>query len=431
MIPCLFGSFFILQPTHSFPHAPFSGHRRRRNAVHRFIFSQRLRRPPVMDKVFNKLRNLDAYPKVNEDFYNRTLAGGVVTVVSAAVMLFLFFSELSLYLYTVTESKLLVDTSRGDTLHINFDVTFPAVRCSILSLDAMDISGEQHLDIRHNIVKKRIDANGNVIEERKDGIGAPKIERPLQKHGGRLGHDEKYCGSCFGAEESDEHCCNSCEEVREAYRKKGWAMTNMDLIDQCQREGYVQRVKDEEGEGCNLQGSLEVNKVAGNFHFATGKSFLQSAIFLADLLALQDNHYNISHRINKLSFGHHFPGLVNPLDGVKWVQGPAHGMYQYFIKVVPTIYTDIRGRVIHSNQYSVTEHFKSSELGVAVPGVFFFYDISPIKVNFKEEHIPFLHFLTNICAIIGGVFTVAGIIDSSIYYGQRTIKRKMELGKFT
>ncbi|CAJ1936033.1 unnamed protein product [Sphenostylis stenocarpa] len=128
-----------------------------------------------MDKVFNKLRNLDAYPKVNEDFYNRTLAGGVVTVVSAAVMLFLFFSELNLYLYTVTESKLLVDTSRGDTLHINFDVTFPAVRCSILSLDAMDISGEQHLDIRHNIMKRRIDANGNVIEERKDGIGAPKV----------------------------------------------------------------------------------------------------------------------------------------------------------------------------------------------------------------------------------------------------------------
>lgn len=32
-------------------------------------------------------------------------------------------------------------------------------------------------------------------------------------------------------------------------------------------------------------------------------------------------------------------------------------------------------------QYSVTEHFKSSELGAAVPGVFFFYDISPIKVR--------------------------------------------------
>lgn len=32
--------------------------------------------------------------------------------------------------------------------------------------------------------------------------------------------------------QSDDHCCNSCEEVREAYRKKGWALTNMDLIDQ-------------------------------------------------------------------------------------------------------------------------------------------------------------------------------------------------------
>ncbi|KAI4299082.1 hypothetical protein L6164_032574 [Bauhinia variegata] len=381
-----------------------------------------------MDKVLNKLRNLDAYPKINEDFYRRTLSGGVITIASAAVMLFLFFSELSSYLYTVTETKLLVDTSRGETLRINFDVTFPAVRCSILSLDAMDVSGEKHLDIRHNIFKKRIDAHGNVIQVKQDGIGAPKIEKPLQRHGGRLEHNEEYCGSCYGAESSDDHCCNSCEEVRDAYKKKGWALTNMDLVDQCQREGYIQQVKDEDGEGCNIHGSIEVNKVAGNFHFATGKSFHQSAIFLADLFAFQDN-YNISHQISKLSFGDHFPGLVNPLDGVQWVQGPAHGMYQYFIKVVPTIYTDIRGRVIHSNQYSVTEHFKSSEFG-AIPGVFFFYDISPIKVTFKEEHVPFLHFMTNICAIIGGIFTVAGIVDSSIYYGQRTIKKKMEIGKY-
>jgi endoplasmic reticulum-Golgi intermediate compartment protein 3 len=66
----------------------------------------------------------------------------------------------------------------------------------------------------------------------------------------------------------------------------------------------VQKVKDEEGEGCNIHGSLEVNKVAGNFHFATGQSFLQSAIFLADLLALQDNHYNVrmNNRISNISY---------------------------------------------------------------------------------------------------------------------------------
>jgi len=32
-------------------------------------------------------------------------------------------------------------------MKMQFDVTFPALPCSILSLDAMDISGEQHLDV--------------------------------------------------------------------------------------------------------------------------------------------------------------------------------------------------------------------------------------------------------------------------------------------
>lgn len=32
--------------------------------------------------------------------------------------------------------------------------------------------------------------------------------------------------------QSDDRCCNTCDEVREAYRNKGWAITNMDLIDQ-------------------------------------------------------------------------------------------------------------------------------------------------------------------------------------------------------
>ncbi|GAB4830823.1 hypothetical protein Ancab_004851 [Ancistrocladus abbreviatus] len=31
---------------------------------------------------------------------------------------------------------------------------------------------------------------------------------------------------------TNDDCCNSCEEVREAYRKKGWAISNPDLIDQ-------------------------------------------------------------------------------------------------------------------------------------------------------------------------------------------------------
>ncbi|VAI06184.1 unnamed protein product [Triticum turgidum subsp. durum] len=220
----------------------------------------------------------------------------------------------------------------------------------------MDVSGEQHYDIRHDIMKKRIDHLGNVIESRKDGVGSPKIERPLQNHGGRLDHNEVYCGSCYGSEESDDQCCNSCEEVRDSYRKKGWALTNVESIDQCKREGFVQRLKDEQGEGCNIHGFVDVNKVAGNFHFAPGKSLDHAFNFLQDMLNFQPENYNISHKINKLSFGKEFPGVVNPLDGVEWKQEQTTGltgMYQYFVKVVPTIYTDIRGRKIHSNQVNI------------------------------------------------------------------------------
>lgn len=38
---------------------------------------------------------------------------------------------------------------------------------SDLSLDAMDSAGDQHLHIDHNIYKRRVDLNGNPIEEAK------------------------------------------------------------------------------------------------------------------------------------------------------------------------------------------------------------------------------------------------------------------------
>ncbi|KAJ7556838.1 hypothetical protein O6H91_05G100600 [Diphasiastrum complanatum] len=385
-------------------------------------------------QVLNRLRQLDAYPKINEDFYSRTLSGGVITLVSSIVMVLLFLTELRLYLRPSTVNELLVDTSRGEQLQIHFDVTFPALACSIISLDAMDISGEQHLDVKHNIFKKRLDSSGKVVEPpTQESIGGPKIEKPLQRHGGRLEHNETYCGSCFGAETSDDDCCNSCEEVREAYRRRGWALSNVDLIDQCKREGWLVKIKEQEGEGCNIYGSLEVNKVAGNFHFAPGKSFQQSNMHVHDIQSFQKDDFNVSHKINELSFGAHFPGVVNPLDGVERIQYTSNGMYQYFIKVVPTVYTDIRGNKIQSNQFSVTEHFKGVEHGSgrSLPGVFFFYDLSPIKVLFTERNTSFLHFLTNVCAIVGGIFTVSGIIDAFIYHGHRAIKKKIEIGKFS
>ncbi|KAK1389971.1 hypothetical protein POM88_018149 [Heracleum sosnowskyi] len=82
---------------------------------------------------------------------------------------------------------------------------------------------------------------------------------------------------------------------------------------QCKREDFIQKIKDEQGEGCNIVGTLEVNKVAGNFHFAPGKSFHQANLHVLELLAFQMDNYNITHRINKLSFGRiqHILSIIN------------------------------------------------------------------------------------------------------------------------
>ncbi|OAY32105.1 hypothetical protein MANES_14G166600v8 [Manihot esculenta] len=381
--------------------------------------------------MIQKLKKLDAYPKISEDFYRRTFSGGLITLFSFLIMLFLFISEFRLYMHTVTETKLLVDTSRGETVKINFDLTFHAIPCSLISLDAKDTMGEEHFDITHDITKRRINADGNVIEVTQSRIGAHRVENPLQKHGGRLKYGEIYCGSCYGAEQSDEQCCNSCEQLRDAYIKKGWAARNLDETDQCKRERFFDKVVDQQGEGCNIYGSLEVNKVAGNFHFVPGKGFHHSDVKVHDLLSVNLYTYNISHKINRLALGDYFPGVVNPLDGVHREQGKPNGLHQYLLMAVPTIYTDIKGEIIKTNQYSVTEHHHLESANYDAPGVFFIYDFYPIKVTFKEDHIPFLHFVTSICAVFGGIFTIAGILDSFIYHGQRAIKKKAEIGKYT
>ena len=67
--------------------------------------------------------------------------------------------------------------------------------------------------------------------------------------------------------------------------------------------------------------------------------------------------------------------------------------------------------------------------GRNLPGMFCFYEINPIQVRVAEARTSVLHFLTNVCAIVGGVFTVSGLVDSFLYHGQRVLLRKHEIGK--
>ncbi|CAG8737989.1 11167_t:CDS:2, partial [Racocetra persica] len=306
---------------------------------------------------------------------------------------------------------------------------------ALLSVDVMDVAGETQNDLTHDIYKTRLDADGAPIHIEKATDPTKDIVKIVNS---TASGGDAYCGSCYGGVVPESGCCNTCDEVREAYIKSGWSFNSPDDIEQCVREGWKEKVTEQSKEGCNVAGSVKVNKVAGNFHLAPGKSFQQNHIHVHDLQPfLSDGvHHDFTHEIHHLSFGPKVDGVVNPLDGVSGTVTTGHYMFQYFLKVVSTHFYFLDNTAIYTNQYSVTQferdltgrdHTHSHNHIGGLPGVFFNYEISPMLIINREESKSFTHFLTGVCAIIGGIFTVAGILDGFIYNAEKTFKKKVEL----
>lgn len=66
-------------------------------------------------------------------------------------------------------------------------------------------------------------------------------------------------------------------------------------------------------------------------------------------------------------------GQHNPLDAYVWNSSGPVGVKEYYIKVVPVTYTNVKGVQLSSNQYSVTEHFKHAYDGF--PAVYIMCDL--------------------------------------------------------
>ncbi len=239
----------------------------------------------------------------------------------------------------------------------------------------------------------------------------------------------------------------------------GWAFMGLN-VEQCEQERLKNPLgEEEENEGCNIHGSLLLTQESGNVHFAPGEQLRHSgALNVADLVMFTFLKFNISHEIHHLSLGEEFPGFASPLSNQVRSVADGYGMYQYYLKVrrkslsylsthlpthlvypvvqqstldsspthppthlplqvVPTVYKHLDKPATVSNQYAVTEHVRHINPGSnrGLPGVWFFYDTSPVHVEFQERRKGLLPFLTSVCAIVGGVFSVFGVVDGLIH----------------
>ena len=102
--------------------------------------------------------------------------------------------------------------------------------------------------------------------------------------------------------------------------------------------------------------------------------------------------------------------------------------YEYYIKVVPMLYHDTFGNDVRSTLLSVTtNNYTVGTLEMAmtkIPGVFFFYQPSPYMIRVSKESKPFTRFLTSTFAIVGGVLTIAGILDSLLFHCTKCIEER-------
>jgi len=377
------------------------------------------------------LQSLDAFPKAHDDYRVKTTTGALVSIISIFIMIILFFSELRYYMKTEVVEHLYVNTTRSNSLTIDFDLSFPNIACNLLSIDAVDDRGIPHTDAVHELYKHRLSKAGEKIGTAEQHFlgDSVKTEKELEELAILAANKAEVvkqqigsCGNCYGAG-APGACCNTCEDVKRAYERSGWRFKPQGII-QCSSEVYMQSLKEQFAEdgGCQVYGRLELSKSSGHFHIVPHKKIHQNQapvdtniLNLMDLISFAFDQFNVSHTINSLSFGDQYPGFKSPLDGQTRAVLDTHGMYQYYVKVVPTKYKGLKMETaMSSNQYSVTEHLShlAPGSGRGLPGVYFYYEVSPIQASIEEKRgSNFLRFLTSACAIIGGAYSVMGLVD--------------------
>ncbi|GFR46085.1 hypothetical protein Agub_g7570 [Astrephomene gubernaculifera] len=187
--------------------------------------------------------------------------------------------------------------------------------------------------------------------------------------------------------------------------------------------------------GCNLAGFVMVKRVPGSLHLVArseGHSFDHAWMNLTHLVhGLHVGSRPSPRKYQQLKRLHPAgltPDWADKLKDQMFVSEHTQSTHEHYLQIVRTTIEPAHSR--HAGSYDAYEYtahshtFQSDDL----PSVRFTYDLSPIQILVQETGKPWYQFLTTSCAIIGGVFTVAGILDAVLYQSFKAVK-KMQLGK--
>ena len=308
-------------------------------------------------------KTFDFFQKVTLDNVTKpTLIGSLLSLSAISIMIFLFLRQLiDFYSYhTKTDSVVHQPKNADEQISVNMELYFNSVPCNILSLDTVDIMNNHKGDISDTLTKKKY------------------------YHSKRRKIGEKY-------------------------------NANRDLAN------LVKAMNDQEG--CALVGKILINQVPGEFHISfhnyrsLWRDFNQQNRDLASKVKL-------SHSIKSLSFGDTTQKVVKRFeldpnlffrrfDDINTFRDDQLLNYNYFVKIIPYMLVDENwGSTYYAYSFSLTS--KATPFNPhhdEMPIVTVRYEFSPIMMKVTHLKRDYLHFLTHVSAIVGGVFVVFSIIN--------------------
>lgn len=344
------------------------------------------------------MRKFDIFTKVQDDSFDiRTKTGGIITLFTFFLMVIFAIGESTKFAITQTKQEAISRPSlyykhTEMDIFLNATIAYP---CQLLHLNILDASGNHNLNFHKEITRQRLDTHYDPIEE------------PIADTDARSVFME--CLDCAGSNYTT--CCRTCHDIAAAHKLQGKMVPNLNGIEQCTRD----HKSIAEAESCRIVAKLKTPFTKGELVITAGGEIQLPVHYKYDLTYF-GNNVNLSHVIHTLRFGEPYKGQKNPLDRRFYAQ-KTRGFWflRYSCDIVPTL---TEGRTNNpANQYSAT--FSEREIKKQVtkrhPMLAFNFDTAPIAVRIRAERMSLPHFMTSICAILGGAFTLGSLLDSFVF----------------
>ena len=317
-----------------------------------------------------------------------------------------------------------VDTESAEKIVINLEISMHHISCDLLTFDAQDAMGNRDVGAKGNLWKVAVRHESCESESLSEhNLKGDQTTHPVCDHGLQNG-----ASPCLDGHRWVEISRSEATDWMGSMGRGGLRFPSGHF-------SFSGGPTDSAESSCVISGSVLVNRAPGHLHIGTTGVW-------------RDRNRSADHVVNHFSFGEDRARKFSdtPLDGWKSIvpmtasptpssssftgllqPPPTSFIFEYFLKIVPTTFTGLTSAANSLYQFSVTKSATSTGF---MPGIYFRYDFSPLRVKYVEWKENFGWFLVRVLAIIGGLFSVVGLLHAVLMDSVEILqKRKQGIGK--